>query len=229
MPSRSPGVSGVAVATMAAGAVVLYAGLQNQPILDTLRAVLKGKQLPRKPGRDIIGELTANFASQLKAGLDASQRTINQNQYMKDHPVVGTDVVVDAERYLGVPYRFGGASPSGMDCSGLVNYVVGHDLGLPIPGSDTGAFSGHGPTTVDWYGWGGAVTLANQAAAEPGDLVCWASHMGIYAGNGYMIHAPQAGQTVEHAKVWGGAIYRRLKVTSRPADPGVSKGTVKAQ
>lgn len=214
MAQRSGGISGLAILAMAAGGVVLYAGLQNQPILETLRSILKGQPVPYKASESIINKLTGEFADQLKAGLDQSNRVINQNEFNKNNPVTGTPVVVNAEKYLGYPYKFGAAGPNAFDCSGLVNWVVGHDCGFPIPGSQTGRFSGHGPNTMDWYTWSGATTLGGQGVALPGDLVCYPSHMGIYAGNGYMIDAPNSNTPVQHGKVWGQPIYRRLKNTT---------------
>ena len=46
----------------------------------------------------------------------------------------GQAIASDALRYKGAPYKWGGAMPSGWDCSGFVNYVIGHDLGMTIPG-----------------------------------------------------------------------------------------------
>ena len=90
----------------------------------------------------------------------------------------------DLLRYAGkVPYVWGGADPvSGWDCSGAVNWVLGHDLGMTLPGGIKG-FDGsyHGPVVLDYAAWGGAVTVASPVA---GDLCIWAGsgadgHIGI--------------------------------------------------
>jgi len=89
-----------------------------------------------------------------------------------------------ARKQLGVPYRFGGASPGGFDCSGLVMWVYGR-LGVSLP---------HNAAAL--YGVGRPVP---RRALRPGDLLFFSGlgHVGMYIGRGRMIHAPQSGQTVE--------------------------------
>ena len=89
-----------------------------------------------------------------------------------------------ARTQLGVPYAYGGASPGGFDCSGLVSWVYGR-LGVPLP---------HNAAAL--YGVGRPVRLA---ALRPGDLVFFSGlgHVGLYVGGGRMIHAPQSGRRVE--------------------------------
>ena len=89
-----------------------------------------------------------------------------------------------ARKQLGVPYSYGGASPSGFDCSGLVSWVYGR-LGLSLP---------HNAAAL--YGVGRPVP---RAKLRPGDLVFFSGlgHVGLYVGQGRMIHSPQSGETVE--------------------------------
>jgi cell wall-associated NlpC family hydrolase len=95
-----------------------------------------------------------------------------------------TGVVGIAMRYLGVPYVWAGASPSGFDCSGLVMYVYAQ-VGVSLP-HYTGAQ------------WQLGVPVSRDQL-EPGDLVFFdgIGHVGIYVGNGLFIHAPQTGDVVK--------------------------------
>jgi cell wall-associated NlpC family hydrolase len=104
--------------------------------------------------------------------------------------VTGADVVKDAEKYLGVPYVFGGESSSGMDCSGLVQKTFS-DLGISVPRLV------HEQKTV-------GQSVGSLKDAKPGDLIVLngGDHIAIYAGNGMVVHAPYEGRTVSLQKDW---------------------------
>jgi peptidoglycan DL-endopeptidase CwlO len=95
-----------------------------------------------------------------------------------------------AARYLGVPYVWGGASPGGFDCSGLVMYVYAQ-LGVSLPHY----------TVSQWN----ATAPIPTSALAPGDLVFFdgLGHVGIYIGNGQFIHAPHTGTVVQIASLSG--------------------------
>ncbi len=99
-------------------------------------------------------------------------------------PTLAERAVTLARSQLGVPYVYGGASPSGFDCSGLVMWVYGR-LGVDLP---------HNAAAL--YSVGRQVP---PARLRPGDLVFFhgLGHVGIYIGGGRMIHAPQTGRSVE--------------------------------
>lgn len=93
-------------------------------------------------------------------------------------------VISDAAQYIGVPYVWGGTTPAGFDCSGLVQYVFAAN-GISLP-----------RTTYEQQAVVASVSLDEL---QPGDLVFWgesAYHVGIYIGDGQYIHAPAPGQSV---------------------------------
>jgi cell wall-associated NlpC family hydrolase len=107
----------------------------------------------------------------------------------------GGDVVSIAMQYLGVPYVWGGASPSGFDCSGLVVYVFAQ-AGRPGLPHYTGAL------------WQMGVAVS-YGSLQPGDLVFFygGGHMGIYIGGGQFIHAPHTGDVVKISDMSPGSSY----------------------
>lgn len=98
-------------------------------------------------------------------------------------------IIASARRMLGVPYRYGGASPAtGFDCSGLVQYAY-RNAGIRVP-----------RTTGEQYR---ASLLLPRHALQPGDVIFFhlrgtsrVSHVGIYLGDGRFIHAPSTGKKV---------------------------------
>lgn len=106
----------------------------------------------------------------------------------------GQAIVNNVKKYLGVRYVYGGTSPKGFDCSGLVQYVC-KSVGISVNRTAAAQFSN-----------GKAV---NKRDLQPGDLVFFAKggrihHVGVYVGNGQMIHAPRTGDVVRYASITSG-------------------------
>lgn len=153
----------------------------------------------------------------------------------------GAAIADAALRYKGETYVYGGtgARPGDWDCSSFVTYVLGHDLGLAVPGGSWAAVTGrgtqHGPVVTSYATWGGAATIPAGQAAE-GDLVLFVGlgtggHMGIVLGPDKMVSAldTSQGTLVSPVNGYGPAgapiIYRRLKNAAAgpiPQAPGVA-------
>ncbi len=96
-----------------------------------------------------------------------------------------------ALQQVGVPYRYGGQTPSGFDCSGLVHYSYDR-AGKAVP-----------RTTAQL--WSGTTPVA-RADMQVGDVLFFSiagkmSHVGLYVGNGRFVHAPSTGKTVSVASL----------------------------
>lgn len=113
----------------------------------------------------------------------------NYTEYSKikkftSHDVIGDRLVSTANKYVGVPYVFGGNTPSGFDCSGFTRYVFSHN-GINLP-----------RMADEQYRIGSAVS---RSELIPGDLVFFstyepgASHAGIYVGDNQFISATSSG------------------------------------
>ncbi len=101
----------------------------------------------------------------------------------------GNEIALRAIAQVGKPYRYGGADLDGFDCSGLVFYIH-RELGVTVPRTAAEQYAASDPVNVRHL--------------EPGDLLFFrttkrkqVSHVGIYAGGGRFVHAPQSGRTIE--------------------------------
>ena len=116
----------------------------------------------------------------------------------KPKPTVGQRAAAIALKAVGVPYRWGGASPSaGFDCSGLVYWAYGR-LGIQLPHS-----------SYALYDQGRRVARSRMRA---GDLLFFSGlgHVGIYIGRGRMVHAPHSGSRVQVVSLGGSSYGLRL-------------------
>jgi cell wall-associated NlpC family hydrolase len=100
---------------------------------------------------------------------------------------IGSTIISIASRYVGVPYVYGGSSPSGFDCSGFTWYVY-QQAGISIPRS----------SSEQRY----AGTVVPRSQAQPGDIIWTPGHIGLYAGGNTQIDAPRPGKTIQFRNIW---------------------------
>lgn len=183
-------------------------------VYEETSSLLKGQTKVKTPGvfgsKTVISEVTkengvitgANVISSVVTAEPKDQVTLKgtkeATRYIASRGIGRTiiisasagDVVAYAKKFLGVPYKSGGSTPSGFDCSGFTQYVMKQ-------------FSGSLPRTASSQYASGAKISKSQLKA--GDLVFFKpsstsstiSHVGIYIGGGQYIHAPQTGERVK--------------------------------
>jgi murein DD-endopeptidase len=110
---------------------------------------------------------------------------------------VRSRIVFTALQMIGIPYRYGGVTPQGFDCSGLVQYAY-RNAGLSVPRTAREQFNATEPLEM--------------TAMQPGDLVFFESrdysHVGIYVGENRFVHAPATGRNVLISSL-GSSYYQR--------------------
>jgi len=150
---------------------------------DEIRSQLAERQHLLSGIKDQIAKMQAAERRQQQQLADQAQTRVS-NDFGGNPAGHYSGVVGIAMQYLGVPYVWGGASPSGFDCSGFTMYVYAK-VGVSLPHN-----------AAMQYGYGSAVSKENLA---PGDLVFFngLGHEGIYIGGGQFIHAPHTGDVVK--------------------------------
>jgi cell wall-associated NlpC family hydrolase len=124
----------------------------------------------------------------LLGGCATSQRTpVAASGSTKPSAELRDDAAMHAQKMLGKPYKYGGASPSGFDCSGLVLYSYKR-AGLALPHNTDKQRSLSRPIKLADLRRGDLVFF-NQEGKKYG-------HVGIYVGEGRFVHAPSSGKSV---------------------------------
>jgi peptidoglycan DL-endopeptidase CwlO len=169
---------------------------ERQRLLSSIRSEIAAIQAAeRRRQAQLAREAAARAAAPQPlipelAAADSSSSTAAPAPVTAAPPAKFGGVVGIAMQYLGVPYVYGGASPSGFDCSGFIMYVFAQ-VGVSLP-HNAAAQYGHG-TPVD------------RSQLQPGDLVFFngLGHAGIYVGGGSFIHSPHTGDVVKISSMSG--------------------------
>lgn len=145
----------------------------------------------------------AQAAAQKQAQERAAAEAARQKQAQAgggSSSAVGAQIVAYARQFAGVRYVWGGTNPSsGWDCVGFTHYVYAH-FGHETP-RRTGSYLGQ-----FWKGY--KAVPASQR--QPGDLMWWPGHTGIYTGNNMHIAAWNPSMGTQERKVWGSPVYLRI-------------------
>lgn len=194
---------------------------------DPLKALLTGKPLPT-PDRSAANAAIASIAAAgVAAGAVAAQAqatgaaegAAGAAAAAGGATAIGTRIASDAKGYVGTGYDWGGNADAvgNWDCSSFVSYVLGHDLGLGLPGGGKWGQPGfppnaHGPTTLSYMLYGTAVA---QSQVQAGDLIVSSEHMGIILNSSQYVSArtPALGVGIDNWPAGfpsGPPVYRRV-------------------
>jgi len=164
----------------------------RQQLLSSIKSEIEQMQAAEKQRQaELAAQARARLASNGVTVLNASAGAVTQPAPVYTPPPGKYGGVVGiAMQYLGVPYVYGGASPSGFDCSGLVMYVFAQ-IGVSLPHNAAAQYGAGVPVSRDQL--------------QAGDLVFFngLGHVGIYIGGGQFIHAPHTGDVVKISSISG--------------------------
>ncbi|TDL82734.1 C40 family peptidase [Peribacillus frigoritolerans] len=175
------------VGSAALGDQTLKSGMYHSDVKQLQESLKKKGYFTNKSTTTYFGPITKNAvikfqkAKGLKADGIAGKNTYKALGKQTSQPAVQkkSSIVTTAKKYVNVPYKWGGMSPKGFDCSGYLNYVLNESAGKKLP-----------RTVADIYKQGVKVS-----SPKAGDLVFFetykkgASHAGIYIGNNQFIHS----------------------------------------
>lgn len=165
----------------------LYAGMSLLVLLCSACSInpYRRPEPIERPAPAAASVNTASPSSQVDVASSSNVVPSTAEVSTNGHPALER-VAATAQGMTGVPYRYGGHSPHGFDCSGLVFYAY-QKAGIPLPRTSREQLHASRPLALE--------------QALPGDLVFFntrekMSHVGIYLGERRFVHAPSTGKTV---------------------------------
>jgi len=210
-------VQATAYSVMVLAALVLFGtAAVLSPAIAQVKSPTKSKLKPpvkADPTDSVANQLNAKWLQENSAysGFKKAEPAVVPASYAT--PAVANDwgdrLVSRAMKYLGTPYRYGGTSPGGFDCSGFVYYLYGAVFGQTIPRM---------PHDMAREG-----TPVARSALKRGDLVFFGyrgtfTHVGIYVGNDQFVHATHRGSPLQVSPL-DGDYYRDLYMTAVRLSP----------
>lgn len=206
------------------GFIILWSGVSNAGIMNTLHSLLQGQRpqpgSPQAPANIKIPGLGSVTGASLDTGTTQGSGVVAGNG-----SATGSAIVADAQQYVPGTYWWGGSVPiqkggKGVDCYGLGTYVLHTDLGYSLPNN---THSGY----LEMMAWNGFQTVANfsgsgsvnPAVIQPGDFILWPSHMGISTGGNGMIGAENPRTGVVNTTIQDGAPNSIEPITVRRVIP----------
>jgi len=181
--TSSTGRRVAAAGMLAAGAAVAAAGTATAaPVTVDVPAELRLPGVPNQVTVDVPEGIA------LPPGLQQAAAPV---EFANPAPQVSTGqrILDAAKTRVGSPYVWGATGPNSFDCSGLTSWAY-KEAGISIPRTSQAQIGGGTPVA--------------KSDLQPGDIVAFysgATHVGIYAGNGQVVHAPYSGTTVSYAPV----------------------------